>query len=246
VRQLLPLPLDPVDLDRVYASPRPDWLRVNFISAVDGAATLAGRSRDLQVPSDSAVFATLRGLADVVLVGAGTARAEGYGPARPNAERRAARRATGLAEVPPIAVVTGSGDPGLPTSFYTDAEVAPLVLTTQAAAREIPGAVVVPCGETSVDPALAIAALRERGLAHIVCEGGPHWFAQLVAAGLVDELCLTIVGQLVGPGPARVVAGEPWAGPAPATLTTLLTDDAGTLFARYSLSGSPDSTAARS
>src|SRR5580658_1525233 len=107
MRQLFPLPgdVDPVDAyGRLTAtnSGRPA-VRLNMIASVDGAATVDGRSGQLGGPPDKAVFATLRSLADVVMVGAGTMRAEGYGPARLADDARARRRDSGLPPVPPIA-----------------------------------------------------------------------------------------------------------------------------------------------
>ena len=93
---LLPPAPGPVDLDAAYAVPaaalagRGRHLRANFVASADGAASLEGVSAGLSSPADKRVFSVLRGLADVVLVGAGTVRAEGYGPARPSPQRRAA------------------------------------------------------------------------------------------------------------------------------------------------------------
>ncbi|MHB8451977.1 MAG: dihydrofolate reductase family protein, partial [Mycobacteriales bacterium] len=126
----------------------------------------------------------------------GSARAERYGPVRLSAERQEKRRAAGLAPLPTLAVLTNSlaidnADPLL--------RAAPLLLTHRAAARPVPGAEVVPCGADAVDLANALALLRTRGFAHVLCEGGPTLFAALVHAGLVDELCLTVSPVLAGP-----------------------------------------------
>ena len=84
------------------------WLRASMVASVDGAASLGGRSGGLSGDADRLVFSVLRSLADVILVGAGTARAEGYRPVR-DGEVWASLRA-GRAPVPPIAVVTGKLD----------------------------------------------------------------------------------------------------------------------------------------
>jgi len=76
-----------------------------------------------------------------------------------------------------------------------------------------------------------VAALRDRGLGQVLCEGGPHLLGQLAAEGLLDELCLTVTPLLAGPGPTRVVAGAPFP-PRPMTLAHVLTED-GELFCRY-------------
>jgi riboflavin biosynthesis pyrimidine reductase len=111
------------------------------------------------------------------------------------------------------------------------------VITSRAAATALPGAEVVTAGADTVDLAAAVLALRERGLHHILCEGGPRLFATLAGAGLVDELCLTVSPRLAGPGPGRIVAGDGWAAEGQAELAGLL-EHRGALFARYLLSTS--------
>ena len=115
VRRLLPEPagdLTADDLLAAYAPPE-DWprhVRVNFVASADGASSVDGLSGGLSSPADKRVFDLLRDLADVILVGAGTARAEGYGYPPYGADRRARRRALGLAELPTFAVVSGRLD----------------------------------------------------------------------------------------------------------------------------------------
>src|SRR6266540_1266299 len=116
MRSLLPEPsadLDDAGVAARYAVPdtggRPH-LRLNFVASADGAVTVHGLSEGLQTPGDNRVFTLLRDLTDVVLVGAGTIRLEGYGALRPGPERRARRREHGRAEVPVLAVVSGRLD----------------------------------------------------------------------------------------------------------------------------------------
>src|SRR5581483_6908984 len=90
-----------------------EWLdrggvRADFICSVDGAVSAAGVSRGLQTPGDNRVFGALRDLADVVLVGSGTALAEGYRAVRPAQQRRDTRESYGLAGDLPIAVMSRS------------------------------------------------------------------------------------------------------------------------------------------
>src|SRR3954451_19718753 len=130
MQQLLPAgPGTEVDLHAFYGD---GWLaeggvRINFIASADGAATVAGLSRGLQTPGDNRVFAALRDLADVILVGAATAAAEGYRPSVPAAGRRAIRTGYGLAEAPAIAVVSASLDLDLSAPFYAGAQAASTV-----------------------------------------------------------------------------------------------------------------------
>jgi riboflavin biosynthesis pyrimidine reductase len=190
-------------------------VRANMVSTVDGAATGANRvSGSINGPADFRVFRVLRALADVVLVGAGTARAERYTPLDVPAELRAARAALGRPDALELAVVTASGE--LPDGLL-DTDRPPFVLTTGSAptldrlrARLGADRVIIADGGVpgSVDPRAVVAALGERGLRHVLAEGGPTLLAQLVDADLVDELCLTWSPQLVG-GPAGRVSHLP-------------------------------------
>lgn len=244
MRMLWPSPLDEVtddDLARLYGYPegldRP-WVQVNFTSSADGAATLDARSEGLSSPGDKRVFLLGRALADVVLVGAGTARAEGYRGARTNAEREQLRARLGLAPVPPIAVVTryANLDPASP--LFTDTRVPPIIVTTSAAPEERrtalaeSGADVVLAGAEEVDLGLALKELDERGLRRVDCEGGPTLFGDLLAADLVDQLCLTIAPLLAGPGAGRITAGRPSPAPRNLELASILYDDGFSLL-RY-------------
>lgn len=214
-------------------------MRVDFVASVDGAAHANGRSAGLQTPGDNRIFAALRDLADVVLVGAGTAVAEGYGPVRVSERRAAVRRRFGLAPVLPVAVSSRSLrlDPG--AGLFTDAApgARTIVLTCASAPGDRRSALaevadVVECGDDTVDPARALTALRDRGHVHVLAEGGPTVFADQVTAGVVDELCLTISPSLIGPGPGRIASGAGWPRSHPLILTGLLEEN-GALFARY-------------
>ncbi|MEO7262765.1 MAG: dihydrofolate reductase family protein [Jatrophihabitantaceae bacterium] len=257
MRVLLPAGRETEDFLDLHAYYAEGWLpdggvRVNFVSSVDGAATAAGQSRGLQTPGDNAVFAVLRDLADVVLVGAATAAAERYRPANPSARRRAIRSEFGLAEVPAIAVMSSSLQLDLSAELFSAANQAPTLLITGSAAPigarndiiDLAGTetklqvVQAPSGpDGGVDFAASIAALRELGYQRILCEGGPRLFAAGVAGGAVDELCLTVSPMLTGPAGPRIVAGEPWAAELSPRLELvgLLTEDSA-LFCRYLIS----------
>lgn len=209
---------EPPDVDALRQAYAPDRshpvLRTNFVSSVDGAVTVEGRSRGLSSDIDRQVFGILRGHADAVLVGAGTLRHEKYGPVRMTDEVRDWRRAQGLADHPTLVVVSESLhlDPG--NAVFAEAPVRPVVLTHSGAPDEnrtrlSPVADVVAVGKDETDLAAGLAELHRRGLGQILCEGGPRLFGSLLAAGLVDELCLTMSPLLAGPGPGRIVAGDP-------------------------------------
>jgi riboflavin biosynthesis pyrimidine reductase len=188
-------------------------VRANFVASVDGSATAAGRTRDLGGPADLLVFDLLRQLCDVVVVGAGTVRDEGYGPMRLGDEAVTWRRRVGLPDHPVFAVVSGRLGLDPTSSVFADAPVRPLVLTHDAAPRAARArldrvAHVVSCGRDRVDPRLLVRALVERGLPQIHTEGGPALLGDLVAADVVDELCLTVSPNLEGGAGPRIVAAR--------------------------------------
>lgn len=245
MRVLLPPPggtdqpaaeLDDRALAGLYAYPGPRWLRANMVTSADGAGFLEGRTAALSTPGDMRLFGLLRVLADVVLVGAGTARVEEYKPARRRPALEDLR--AGRPPAAPIAVVSRKLDLDFATPLFTEAppDARTIVITCagspddkRAAAARVADVIV--AGDVAVDLEQALAALRDRGLGQVLCEGGPHLLGQLAEEGLLDELCLTVTPVLAGPGPTRVVAGAPF--PArPMTLAHVLTDD-GELFCRY-------------
>ena len=219
------------------------WLRANMVASLDGAASVDGRAGGLSNEADRQVFAMLRAHADVILVGAGTARAEGYAPVRPQSEGlRWAWLRDGRPPSAPIAVITRALDLDLGGALLADApaHARTIVITTESA---VPGrraaaartADVIVAGEASVDLKAAVDALAERGHQRISCEGGPHLLGQLADAGLLDELCLTISPLLAGPGADRIVTGGlpmPRGGTLPFTLAHALEDESH-LLCRY-------------
>ncbi|HSI27019.1 MAG TPA: dihydrofolate reductase family protein [Aeromicrobium sp.] len=183
--------MSPIDPSR-YAYPdvgRP-WVRANFVATIDGAAYDShGVTDSLGGEADKQVFAMLRSLADVIVVGAGTARAEGYGPA-----------------ATPIAVVSHSLN--LPPKLHQPGII--VVTTTEAPAKRVQrlqssGADVVMCGTGTIDWREVLAELDSRGWPKVLCEGGPTVFGELIQADLVDELCLT-TAPLLAAGDARRIA----------------------------------------
>ena len=208
MRSLLPLPSDRVNLFEAYSSGVPHthlgpFVRVNMISSLDGAIAVGGRSGGLGGPGDKLLFAVLRSLCDVVLVGAGTARIERYGPVELPEDIQMARDQRGQARCPPIAVVTQSLDLDWGSRLFAPRSPRTIVIApgsadaaTLARAREV--ADVLTTGAASVDLPSAVQALAAEGMHHVLCEGGPTLNTSLAAAGLVDELCLTLSPQLAG------------------------------------------------
>jgi riboflavin biosynthesis pyrimidine reductase len=227
VRRLFPDPSDQVDLRTAYAVDAPRHVRANFVASADGSVSLQGKSGTLGNAADRELFHLLRAISDVVLVGAGTARVENYGGAREVDGR-----------TPPIAVVSRSLDLDPQARLFTDTRVPPIVLTcadAPADRREQLAEIadVVVAGEADVDMQLAVDALAERGLRHVECEGGPHLLGWLIAAGLLDELCLTVAPVIAGGQAGRIVAGLVTQVGDRLQLLHVLEDD-GFLFLRYS------------
>jgi riboflavin biosynthesis pyrimidine reductase len=220
-----------------YACPDGLWVRANMVTSLDGAIAVDGRSGGLSGAADRLLFHVLRSLADVVLVGAGTARAERYGLAKPAStwpQLRQGRQAT-----PPIAVVTRGisldlhsqlirGDDALPRTIVLTTSQAPADRVTAAAKT----ARVIVAGDDEVSAKAAIDSLAELGHRRILVEGGPILLGQLISANLLDELCVTISPLLAGGHGPRMIVQH---GPAAVTelrLATLIEDD-GFLLCRY-------------
>lgn len=194
-------PLSDARLRELYAAPEPVWLRANMVTTLDGAATGDdGRSGSINNKADKRIFDLLRSMADAVMVGAGTARAEGYRPT----DR-------------PLVVVSRSGR--LPEALL-DAEPGALLLATCQAAEEqgtdldgvrrhLGTEQVLVLGRHRVDLAALKSRLAERGLRHVLCEGGPHLLRDLLDQGVLDELCATVVPRLVGGQHPRITDGPP-------------------------------------
>lgn len=237
------------ELAAAYAYPEPvpgagsrgrePWLRANMVSTLDGAAQHDGRSQPISTATDMRIFGTLRALADVVVVGAETVRQEGYRPARARAEFAAQREAAGQGPAPAVAVISASLDLDFSLPLYTSPLVPTLVLTGAAAApdriaaAEKAGARVVIAGDgVGVDPARAVRALADLGHTRLLTEGGPRLLGQFVAAGVLDELCLTVSPMLTAGDAQRIAGGPSVAVPRRFVLESLLEED-GFLFSRY-------------
>ncbi|MFQ4147150.1 pyrimidine reductase family protein [Arthrobacter sp. LAPM80] len=253
MERLFPNPalLSATALEQEVLAPPPEnsrtgrpWVGFNFISSIDGAASMDGLSGQLGNAWDLRVFSLLRQNADVILVGAQTIRAEGYGGELLSKAAQQWRHDHWMQPHPPLAIVSGS------LNLYPDLEVfrqaphRPLILTLESAPQERRDklskvAELVMVGGESLEPELVISELARRGLPNIHCEGGPTLLGTFAAAGLVDELNLTISPLLVG-GSAGRIANSPNTGadasapdaPAGMSLVRILKADS-MLFLRY-------------
>lgn len=189
-------------------------VRVNFVTSIDGAATDHGLSGGLSGQADKRVFDLLRRLSDVVLVGAGTVRAEGYGAMRLDPASVQLRRASGLTDQPLFAIVSGTLGLDPASAVFTDAPVEPIVVTVGASSQVKQEAFsrvadVLVCGKEALDVNVMLDAFAKRGLRRVLCEGGPTLFGTLLDVDRVDELCLTVSPVVEAGGARRIVAGAP-------------------------------------
>lgn len=225
---------DPAELRAAYAPPvlgspeRPGgadqatWLRMNFISSIDGAVTLGGKSGGLNDPWDLQVFLMLRAQADLVLVGAGTLRDEGYDGIRVSGELADWREQQGQTRHPRLGILTRSAnlDPASPLfarpmrGGEPDPDwQRPLLLCPESAdVTSLTDLVeVVRCSgadPAELDPRMVMAEAAQRGYHHILSEGGPHVFGSLLEADVVDEICLTISPLAVAGRAGRIAVTE--------------------------------------
>ncbi|GAA3288136.1 pyrimidine reductase family protein [Arthrobacter citreus] len=215
--------------------------RFNFVASVDGAAALDGRSGGLGDGADNRVFALLRQTADVILVGAGTVRAEGYSGELLAPSRQSWRVGQDRTAHPALAIVSGSLDLDPDSALFREAPVRPLLLTAATAPEERRAALervadVVVAGERTVEPEQAARALADRGFHRVLCEGGPQLFGSFQAAGLVDELCLTVSPLLTAGTATRITAGTRELAPHRLSLVQVLRGG-DTLLLRYGRAG---------
>lgn len=239
MRRLLPGPaeLDDAGLVEAYRLPPGRSLRINFVTSLDGAVTVEGRSGGLGSPGDERIFRLLRALSDAVLVGAGTASAEGYRPITADSAVGRLRAELGRPATAPVVVVSRRASLAPDDRLVTGA-VSPTVLVTgeaadpgRRAALAEAGVRVLVCGEDDVDLPLALDRLADLGLEQVLCEGGPQVFRAALRAGVVDDLALSMAPSLVGPAGTRLL-GEELAGVIPLELRQVLEED-GMLFTRY-------------
>ena len=250
MRQLLPVfhhDADPVlgygDPPRRTEGSRP-YVLVNMISSVDGGTAANGLSGGLGSAGDRRIFAVLRSLVDIIVVGAQTVRAERYGPPRLEETLVARRLLRGQTTVPGVAVVSRSLQLDWASPFFTEAQQPPLVIApasagAEALARASDVADVIVAGDDRVDVSDALRQLRTRGADVVLCEGGSTLNAELLEQDLVDELCLTLSPALVGAaGADRITGAAMFDRPRRLSLSHVFEED-DFLFFRYTLTLDP-------
>ena len=223
LHRLLPQPFEPVTVASAYAMPRVPltdrpWISLSMVTSVDGSVSVDGASGALGNPNDLDVLLTLRRLSDVVIVGAGTVRGEGYGPPKQRDKR--------------IGVVTNSGNVDLDSDLFTSG--AGFVITNDSADVDEDRVDVVRAGADELDITLAVTRLHTvvPGVRWVQAEGGPGFNGSLIDADIVDEIDVNFSPHIVGGDGPRLITG---AGELlrDYQLDQLLADDDGFLFARY-------------
>lgn len=229
------VPVDPLNVywsqDRA-ASGRP-WVMLNMVTSIDGATAVEGGSTELSDEDDRLLFRGIRAIPDVILVGAGTVRAEDYRPVTLDDERKAMRIGAGLSETPTLAIVTGRLSLDLTARVFADPDHRPTIITG------------IDADEARVEAFSKVADIKQidrldgvdiinalQGAKVVLCEGGPSLNGQLVTAGLVDEITLTFAPVLVSGGSSRLAHGEAANPPAGMGLDRLLRGER-SLFLRY-------------
>jgi riboflavin biosynthesis pyrimidine reductase len=203
--------VDETELAETYRYPQSSpWLRANMVASLDGAASYEGKVSPLGSEVDQQVLSLLRGLADVVIVGANTIRVEGYGPIPPRDSWRDVRR--GRPPAPSLAIVSARLDLDFDAPVSADAYVRPILVTCASAPEERRKAAqrradVLVCGDLIADIGTALDALAELGFTRQLTEGGPRLLAEVAAAGRLDELCLTLSPRIVAGNGPRIING---------------------------------------
>jgi riboflavin-specific deaminase-like protein len=199
------------------------FLYLNMVASADGRASIEGRTAPLGSEADTLLLTELRAIADAVLIGTGTIRAEGYGRLVRNAERVARREAAGLPPTPTAVLISRSFDIPWGAPLFQAADQPVIVYTGDGGA---PPQIVAPLEIVRLEdptPQAAMADLRSRGVRSLLCEGGPTLNSGLLEAGVVDALFLTLSPQLAGEtGAPRIVEGQGLPEPVALTLEWVL------------------------
>lgn len=218
MRALLPEPISEITNEQLlerYGSDQRPFVRFNFVSSIDGSAQVDGRSAGLGSQADQRIFALLRRLADVIVVGAGTVRAEGYEGSLVSDEDREWRTSHGLRAHPTLAVISAGLHLEPSDEIFTQSPVPVIVFTSVELTDELIRSygenvrlVQVEKRDGGCDPAQIVAYLDEQALSFIHCEGGPRIFGQFASAGAVDSTCVSYSPVLVAGEGKRISEHE--------------------------------------
>jgi riboflavin biosynthesis pyrimidine reductase len=230
------LPESDAELAGFYGD-APRGVRANMVQSVDGSGAFHGRTKAITDPADQFLLRHLRGHADAIMVGSATVLAERYGPVRLSDEIQAQRTEDGHAPLPPLVVVTARALLAPDLRIFERSGPRTIVATIDSAAEQATAlrnvADVVMVGGDSIDPPRLVAALHDRGLDRILCEGGPFLLSQLIEYDLVDDMCLTVSPYLAGSQPTTAQPASAREAPTQLRLRHVLTRN-DLLYLRYS------------
>ncbi len=244
MRRLIPDPgettvEEQLDSYRPWEQPHEErpFVATNFVTTVDGRATIGGRSGPIGSDLDTEMLIRLRTRFDALMIGAGTMRVERYGRAVASQGQRERRERLGLPPDPLMVIISGRLDLPWDAPLFANGGGRVLVFTaSEAEPPETATSLGVVRHEGKVDLAVALHHLREEhGVRALLSEGGPHLHSQLWAGGLADELFLTTAPRMTGAAEApRILEGQPLPQATELELTWLLEHE-GEIFARYTL-----------
>lgn len=236
IRGITALPETSAELDTYYGD-APDGVRANMVMTLDGQGAFEGRTKAISSSADQRLLAHLRQHADAVMIGATTVVAEGYGPVRLAEEVQGDRESHGHAPLPPLVIVTARAALPATLKVFNGEGPRPIIATTERGATNATEladvAELLVVGAETIEPAAVIAALQERSLNRILCEGGPYLLSTLVEHDLVDDMCLTVSPFLAGRQPTTNQSKSHLEAPSRLALRHVLTHD-DLLYLRYS------------
>jgi riboflavin biosynthesis pyrimidine reductase len=239
-----PRAVEVADLIELYRHPALEgrgWVRSSFVMSLDGSVQGPdGRSGSINTESDQHIFTLQRALADAILVGANTVRSEGYRAVDLEPWQLAIRDQEGLAPYPALVIISASAD--LDPTIATPSEGAGgavMIITTPGKSADdleplqAAGITVLEADGATLDLALIVDQLAGTGFPRLLCEGGPRLHNELLTAGVVDEVSLTLAPLVVGGQGLRSTSGAALPVPSPFRLHHVLYADDGALFTSY-------------